>query len=308
MLVITVSHVTTYRYKQPVAFGEHRMMLRPRDSYDQKLLEARLTITPEPAEIRWVHDVFGNCVAIARFAGRAPELRFESLIRLDHSPINALDFQIEEYAKRYPFTYGADEMPDLLSTIERQYLDPERRVDRWAGRFLRPGGRTVTADLLAAMTHAIKQGLTYVAREESGVQDPVKTLRVKSGSCRDFAVLMMEAVRSLGLAARFVTGYLYVPECRRTERIGGGATHAWLEVYLPGAGWIEFDPTNGIVGNHDLIRVAVARDPRQAVPISGTWTVFPSDHLGMTVEVEVTAETEADEAPKTAVRTRRSAG
>ena len=308
MLVITVSHVTTYRYKQPVAFGEHRMMLRPRDSYDQKLLEARLTITPEPAEIRWVHDVFGNCVAIARFAGRAPELRFESLIRLDHSPINALDFQIEEYAKRYPFTYGADEMPDLLRTIERQYLDPERRVDRWAGRFLRPGGRTVTADLLAAMTHAIKQSLTYVAREESGVQDPVKTLRVKSGSCRDFAVLMMEAVRSLGLAARFVTGYLYVPECRRTERIGGGATHAWLEVYLPGAGWIEFDPTNGIVGNHDLIRVAVARDPRQAVPISGTWTGFPSDHLGMTVEVEVTAETEADEALKTAVRTRRSAG
>jgi len=308
MLVITVSHVTTYRYKQPVAFGEHRMMLRPRDSYDQKLLEARLTITPEPAEIRWVHDVFGNRVAIARFAGRAPELRFESLIRLDHSPINALDFQIEEYAKRYPFTYGADEMPDLLRTIERQYLDPERRVDRWAGRFLRPGGRTVTADLLAAMTHAIKQGLTYVAREESGVQDPVKTLRVKSGSCRDFAVLMMEAVRSLGLAARFVTGYLYVPESRRTERIGGGATHAWLEVYLPGAGWIEFDPTNGIVGNHDLIRVAVARDPRQAVPISGTWTGFPSDHLGMTVEVEVTAETEADEVPKTAVRTRRSAG
>jgi transglutaminase-like putative cysteine protease len=121
-------------------------------------------------------------------------------------------------------------------------------------------------------------------------------------------VLMMEAVRSLGLAARFVTGYLYVPEDRRSERVGGGATHAWLEVYLPGAGWIEFDPTNGIVGNHDLIRVAVARDPRQAVPISGTWTGFPSDYLGMTVEVEVTAETEANRVPKAAARTRRSAG
>ncbi len=143
------------------------------------------------------------------------------------------------------------------------------------------------------MTHAIRRDLTYEAREESGIQDPVKTLRIGSGSCRDFAVLMMEAVRSLGLAARFVSGYLYVPEGRVGSRVGGGATHAWLEVYLPGAGWIEFDPTNGIVGNHDLVRVAVVRDPRQAVPISGSWTGFPSDHLGMTVEVEVTAETAA---------------
>jgi transglutaminase-like putative cysteine protease len=306
MLVITVRHVTTYRYKQPVAFGEHRMMLRPRDSYDQKLLDAKLAITPEPADIRWVHDVFGNCVAIARFAGRAQELRLESVIRLDHSPTNALDFQIEEYAKRYPFTYGADDMPDLLRSIERQYLDPEREVDRWARQFLRHDGRTDTSEFLAAMTHAIRRDLTYVAREESGVQDPVKTLHIQSGSCRDFAVLMMEAVRSLGLAARFVTGYLYVPENRRSERIGGGATHAWLEVYLPGAGWVEYDPTNGIVGNLDLIRVAVARDPRQAVPISGTWTGFPSDHLGMTVEVEVTAETEAQAAAKTTAKARKS--
>jgi transglutaminase-like putative cysteine protease len=291
MPILTVRHVTTYRYKQPVAFGEHRMMLRPRDSYDQKLLDTRLVITPEPTDIRWVHDVFGNCVAIVRFAGRAQELRFESVIRLDHSPSNALDFQIEEYAKRYPFTYGADDMPDLLRAMERQYLDPEHEVDRWARQFLRHDGRTETTELLAAITHAIRQKFTYVAREESGIQDPVRTLRLASGSCRDFAVLMMEAVRSLGLAAHFVSGYLYVPENSRRARVGGGATHAWLRVYLPGAGWVEFDPTNGIVGSHDLIRVAVVRDPRQAVPVSGTWTGFPSDALGMTVEVEVTAET-----------------
>jgi transglutaminase-like putative cysteine protease len=306
MLVITVRHVTTYRYKQPVAFGEHRMMLRPRDSHDQKLLDAQLEIAPEPADLRWVHDVFGNCVAIARFAGRAAELRIASLIRLDHSPTIALDFRIEEYARRYPFSYGAEEMPDLLRSIERQYLDPEREVDRWARRFLRHDGRTDTSELLAQMTHAIRQDLTYLAREESGVQDPVKTLRARSGSCRDFAVLMMEAVRSLGLAARFVTGYLHVPANKRGERVGGNATHAWLEVYLPGAGWAEFDPTNGIVGNHDLIRVAVARDPHQAVPISGTWTGFPSDHLGMTVEVEVTAA--SDGATTRKARRSRAAG
>jgi transglutaminase-like putative cysteine protease len=281
MPVLTVRHVTTYRYKQPVAFGEHRMMLRPRDSYDQKLIETQLAITPQPVDIRWVHDVFGNCVAIARFAGRAQELRFESVISLDHWPSNALDFQIEEYAKRYPFTYGAEDMPDLLRSIERQYLDPEHEVDRWARQFLRQDGRTVTTELLAAMTHGIRQNFTYIAREENGVRDPVRTLRLGSGSCRDFAVLM-EAVRSLGLAAHFVSGYLYVHEHRRRTRVGGGATHAWLRVYLPGAGWVEFDPTNGIVGSHDLIRVAVVRDPRQAVPVSGTWTGFPSDALGMT--------------------------
>ena len=300
MPIITVRHVTTYRYKQPVAFGEHRMMLRPRDSYDQRLLDSNLVITPQPADIRWVHDVFGNCVAIARFAGRAAELRFESVIRLDHSATNALDFQIEEYATRYPFAYGAEEMPDLLRLIERQYLDPEHEIDRWAWQFLRHDGRSDTTELLAAMTHAIRRDLTYEAREESGIQDPVKTLRIGSGSCRDFAVLMMEAVRSLGLAARFVSGYLYVPE----GWVGGGATHAWLEVYLPGAGWIAFDPTNGKVSNHDLLRVAVVRDPRQAVPISGSWTGFPSDHLGMTGEVEVTAEAAA--AAEAASQERRS--
>jgi len=289
MPVITVRHVTTYRYKQPVAFGEHRLMLRPRDSYDQKLLDARLAITPEPIDLRWVHDVFGNCVAIARFAGRAAELRFDSVIRLDHSLDNVLDFQIEDYARRYPFTYGADEMPDLLRSVERQYLDPEHEIDNWARQFLRHDGRTDTAELLAAMTYAVRADLNYVAREETGIQDPVKTLRQASGSCRDFAVLMMEAVRSLGLAAHFVSGYLHVPEGAAGAR-GAGATHAWLRVYLPGAGWVEFDPTNGIVGSDDLIRVAVVRDPRQAVPVSGTWTGFPSDHLGMTVEVEVTAE------------------
>jgi transglutaminase-like putative cysteine protease len=143
--------------------------------------------------------------------------------------------------------------------------------------------------MLAAMTLAINRRFTYIARDEPGTQDPILTLQLGSGSCRDFALLMMEAVRSLGLAARFVSGYLYVPDKDEPGRVGGGATHAWLEVYLPGAGWMEFDPTNGIVGNRDLIRVAVVRDPRQAVPLSGSWRGNLSDFLGMSVEVSVTA-------------------
>jgi len=292
MNVLTIRHVTTYRYKQPVSFGEHRMMLRPRDGYDQKLIEARLEITPEPSELRWVHDVFGNCVALAKFNKRADELRVDSLIHLDHEPSNALEFQLEPHAATYPFAYSPEEGPDLLRSVERQYLDPARVVDGWARGFLRRQGPTDTRELLRAMTHALKERFTYMEREESGIQDPIDTLRLESGSCRDFAVLMIEAVRSLGLAAQFVSGYLYVPD--GGGHVGGGATHAWVQVYLPGAGWVEFDPTNGIVGNRDLIRVAVVRDARHAVPLSGTWTGFPSDFLGMSVEVSVTADGDDD--------------
>ena len=304
MPVLTVRHVTTYRYKQTVAFGEHRMMLRPRDYYDQKLLEARLMITPEPTDIRWVHDVFGNCVAVARFGGRAQELHFESVIRLEQSSTDVLDFQIEEYARRYPFTYGADEMPDLLRAMERQYLDPEHEVDEWARQFLRHDGRTDTTELLAAMTHAIRQNLTYVKREESGVQDPVRTLRLGSGSCRDFTVLMMEAVRSLGLAAHFVSGYLYVHEGRRVWR----RRHSRLAPRLSAGsrlGRVRPDQRHRRQSRPDPGR----RRPRSA---SGGADLRYLDRLsvrqslGMTVEVEVTAESETEAAPKIAAKAGRS--
>ena len=289
MPILTVRHVTTYRYRKPVAFGEHRMMLRPREGHDQRLLDTALTITPEPERIRWAHDVFGNSVAVARFRGRSASLRFESVSRLQRAPQNELDFDVEDYAATYPFTYAMDEMPDLARSIERHYPDPDRRVQQWAARFVATSGRTGTIAMLTAITHAIKDELTYVARHERGIQEPRQTLALGSGTCRDFAVLMMEAARSLGLAARFVSGYLYSP-ASRSAYAGGGYTHAWARVYLPGAGWVEFDPTNGLIGNRDLIRVAVTRDPRQALPLFGTYTGFPADTLGMDVQVSVTAD------------------
>jgi transglutaminase-like putative cysteine protease len=282
---LTVRHVTTYEYARPVGFGEHRLMVRPLESYDQRLLDMQIDITPQPSRLRWIHDVFGNCVAIARFNVEADTLRFESNVRLQHLPQNTPDFRMEDYARTYPFTYGAEEMPDLARSIERAYFDPGHEVARWVRQFLNREGETSTGKLLMTMTHAIKESFTYVSRHESGTQDPLTTLGTGRGTCRDFAVLMMEAARALGLAARFVSGYLYVPNA--SGRVGGGNTHAWCQVYLPGAGWVEFDPTNGIIGNRDLIRVAVVRDPRQAVPLHGTWIGSEADSLGMTVEVEV---------------------
>jgi transglutaminase-like putative cysteine protease len=289
MARLTVRHITTYRYKQPVAFGEHRIMFRPRDSYDQRLVAAGLDIDPAPKSLHWMHDVFGNCVAVACFAGRAARLRFESSITLDHLHDGALEFPIAAYARHYPFSYDQEDMPDLLRLIERQYPDRNNELMMWARRFARGREAIGTQDLLVSMTRAIRRDFTYVRREEMGIQPPLQTLKLGSGSCRDFALLMMEAVRALGFAARFVTGYLYSPARDGAAHQGGGSTHAWVQVYVPGAGWMEFDPTNGIVGSHDLIRVAVARDPAQAVPLWGTWTGFPSDSLGLTVEVGVTS-------------------
>ena len=212
MTILTVNHVTTYAYAEPVRLGEHRMMLRPRDSNDQRLLEATLDIEPRPQSLRWIHDVFDNCVAIANFSGETRGLRVESNIVVEHAPSDEPEVLLEERARHYPFSYDGDEMPDLARSIERHYPDVSGELDRWVQRFLRQGRPTETGTLLMTLTYAIKEGLTYERRTEKGTQSPLQTLASRRGSCRDFATLMMEAARALGFAARFVSGYLYVPD------------------------------------------------------------------------------------------------
>jgi transglutaminase-like putative cysteine protease len=288
---LKVRHVTTYRYAQPVSFGEHRMMLRPRDRHDQRLLSSELLIEPAPQRLRWLYDPFDNCVATASFAGAATELRFENRFTIERSADDTPGGEIDPRARQYPFSYLPEELPDISRSIERLYSDPAGDLDRWVRQFLAPAGPTETSRLLMTLTYAIKESFSYERREESGVQSPRWTLDRRRGSCRDFAVLMMEAARVLGIAARFVSGYIYVPrEEDEPARLGGGATHAWCEVYLPGAGWMEFDPTNGLIGGRDLIRVAVARDPAQAAPLIGTYFGSVDDELGMEVTVEVTQQ------------------
>ena len=287
MAILTVRHVTVYRYRLPVGFGDHRMMFRPRDGHDQKVLEDTLAITPEPTKIRRLHDVFGNFVAVASFDARAEELSFTSDIRLEHTPSNLADLQIEPQATAYPFSYSEDELPDLMTFMARRYPDPDNAVEHWVRRFLRQGRSNQTGALLMTLTAAIRESFVYFRRSEQGVYEPGLTLRLGHGSCRDLALLMVEGVRALGFAARFVSGYLYVQTRDDLDIRGGGATHAWCQVYLPGAGWVDLDPTNGVVGNRDLIRVAVARDPHQSMPLTGTWYGPSEASLGMSVEVIV---------------------
>ena len=262
------------------------MMFRPRESHDLKLLRTKLEITPAPASLRWLHDVFDNSVAVATFDGTTSELRFDSTVTLEHLETALPDYPLEEYSKTYPFRYSEDELPNLGRALVHHY--PSDDVRRWAHQFLDPSGATGTMSLLRSMTLGIKQDFLYTRRSEKGVQSPTETLESRRGSCRDFAVLMMEAVRSLGLAARFVSGYIFVPHGTVGGSVGGGSTHAWMQAYLPGAGWIDFDPTNSIIGNRNLIRVAVAWDPQQVLPLWGTFVGAPSSFLGMDVTVSVT--------------------
>jgi len=286
MPILAIRHVTTYHYKKPVAFGEHRMMLRPRDDHDQKLLESELTITPEPSELCWTRDGFGNHVAIARFASRASELRFDSTIRVDHEPAGLRPAEIETSARTYPFAYAAEDQPDLARFLAP--LSPDPRLDRWAAGFLDPDGSADTGDLLINMTRTIRRTFRHVGRHEKGTQDPIQTLALGSGSCRDLAVLLIAALRSLGIAARFVSGYLNLAD-DDDDHVSGGNTHAWVQVYVPGPGWIDVDPSSGLVGNQNLVRVAVVREPREAIPLQGTWIGSASDRLDMKVAVKVTA-------------------
>jgi transglutaminase-like putative cysteine protease len=286
MRTLTVRHVTVYRYSEPVKLGEHRMMFRPRESHDLRLVKTRLDIRPYPAELRWLHDVFDNSIAIATFRGPTLELRFDSTVTLEHIETALPDYALESQAQTYPFHYPEDDAPDLARALIRRY--PGDAVTEWAARFLSPSGTTDTRALLETMTLGIRNEFTYVRRPEKGVQRPEDTLRLHSGSCRDFAIFMMEAVRSLGLAARFVSGYIFVPESEPGAMASGGATHAWMQVYLPGAGWVDFDPTNNGLGNRNLIRVAVAWDHGQALPLWGSFMGAASSFLGMDVNVSVT--------------------
>lgn len=291
---LTIHHKTEYRYARPVAFGEHRIMLRPRDGHDLRVVSGDLAIVPEPMRLRWIHDVFGNSVAIATFDERSNVLSFSWTATVDHNPAAEFALTPDDQAYFYPFLYDPEEFPDLRQFITPQYSDPNGELSAWARSFLDEEAPTPTYKILTQMTHGIREAFAYRRRHEHGTQHPLDTLQTGSGTCRDYALLMIEALRQLGIAARFVSGYLFVPADGGHR--GGGSTHAWVQVYLPSAGWIEFDPTNGIVGTRDLVRVAVARDPRQAIPLQGTYLGPADAFLGMEVEIRVVSADETVQA------------
>ena len=287
MSVLTIHHQTIYRYRTPMAFGPHRLMLRPRESHALRLYQHELAITPA-AVVTWAHDVTGNSVATASFSEPSTTLTIDSAatlsIDVDRWPV----FDIAASAQRFPFLLSEDEMTDLGALRLQAYLDSAGRVREWAQSFV-AGAGTDTLSLLKDISAGVAAQIAYESREDEGAQSPDQTLARRSGSCRDFAVLFVDAVRSLGFGARIVSGYLYDPDLDMRGSAGAGSTHAWAEVYVPGAGWITFDPTNRSVGGFNLIPVAMARHISQTMPVSGSFAGDVSAFLGLEVTVTVTA-------------------
>ena len=288
-ILFDITHTTHYRYHQPVQLGEHRVMFRPRGSHDLRVLATDMQVTPEPIDIRLIQDVYSNSVALVQPQSPANELKVECSFSVEHTGTRALDLPLNPLALQHPFAYSDEERIALAHYLLPYYDDPTGELSGWARQFIQSDGPTGTRELLVDMTRFIRHSMLYLARFGEGVQSPYDTIRMQSGTCRDFATLMIEAVRLLGYAARFVSGYLYTPwlDDGQAEHTGAGATHAWVQVYLPGAGWIPFDPTNNLIGGTDLIRVGVARHASLASPVSGSWHGFPGDFAGMFVDVQV---------------------
>jgi len=272
MTVLNIRHRTTYRYREPVRLGPHCIMPRPRESRDVRLLSSMLEMTLA-ASLSWTTDVFGNAVATASFEALADELAVESSATVELGASPWPTFDIAASAIDYPFLYSSEERADLGALAVTQTFDASGRLVEWSRGFVR-GERTDTLALLKDMVAGVTRETRYQSREAEGTQTPLQTIDRGWGSCRDFAVLFAEESRCLGLGTRIISGYLYNPDRAPVPEgwaMGAGTTHAWAEIFVPGAGWIAFDPTNQAVGGYNLIPLAVGRVIAQVMPLTGTF-------------------------------------
>jgi transglutaminase-like putative cysteine protease len=279
---IRIIHSTEYHYHVPVTFGPHRALLRPREGHDLHIESTRLKIEPK-ADVRWVRDIYGNSIAIITFAEPARKLSLFSEVNVDlydDTPINCV---IDPLAQSYPFQYAANEQVEIIPYRVPSYPHDGPAVQQWLLNLYSPGQLINTSDLLNKLNTRIYEAFRYNARYDPGVQLPCQTLALGSGSCRDYAVFMMEAARHWGFASRFVTGYIQMGEGQH------GATHAWTEIYIPGAGWRGFDPTNNKLVGSEHVSVAVAREQDKASPLSGFWEGPQDAWDRMEVSVQVVA-------------------
>jgi transglutaminase-like putative cysteine protease len=263
---LKIKHLTEYVFSSPVTLQQHRLLIRPREGHDLRIESSILNISPA-YQIRWSRDVFDNSLATVNFLQPSDRLTITSEVVIQHYEEAPLDFWMESYAVNYPFSYAEAEWADLAAFQRLGFAQDESRVHEWLLQLGLLNGQRNTFELLTTLNQAIYTQFRYQAREAPGVQTPATTLQYGSGSCRDYATLFIEACRHLGLASRFVSGYLHAP----ATEAGNATTHAWAEVYLPGTGWKGFDPTSGLVTGTHHIAVAVARDPEAVPPVAGSF-------------------------------------
>lgn len=281
---LRISHLTEYRFSSLVALQPHRLLLRPREGHDLRIESSKLDILPA-THIKWHRDVFDNSVAVASFLEPSDRLMIASEVVIEHYEEAPLDFLVADYAVNYPFLYNVEERVDLLPFQQSVYPNDQAALHDWINALGFGQGPVETYVMLDRMNRAIASEFTYVKREEPGVQPPTRTLANRSGSCRDYAALLTEVCRYLGLASRFVSGYLHAP----ATEAGNAATHAWAEVYLPGPGWKGFDSTTGEVTGSRHIPVAVARHPEAVPPVAGSFVGSSDAAPTLAVNVQVIA-------------------
>jgi transglutaminase-like putative cysteine protease len=286
MTTFRIRHRTRYTYDGLVTLGLHRLMIRPRGGHDMRILESSLLVSSS-ADVRWSFDTFGNSVAYLTFHQPAEALLIESGLTVRRYGVNEPLERIARHAEAYPFAYDIDDGIDLAPLLASQFPDDRHSVEAWIASVM-PTRATECLEVLNQLGDAIHRSYAYGRREQRGTQTPGETIALGRGTCRDFALLFMEAARLLGFAARFVTGYLYDPgaDGSAAEALtGGGSTHAWADIFIPGVGWTEFDPTNRIVAGRNLLRVATTRTPSQALPVSGVYIGTASSRMSVEVGV-----------------------
>ncbi|MFC3685030.1 transglutaminase family protein [Hydrogenophaga luteola] len=284
-MIYDIVHTTEYRFQRPVTFGLHRLTFRPRDSHDMRVLATNLEVSPRASRTSMVHDVYGNSVVLLQPDGPADSLLITSRFSVEHLGSVAFVAGAESAPGWMPPDYTSVERLALTPFLLPSFEDPTHQVRTWAQGFVGADGSP--RQIIEAMCDAIRSGFRYAARDEEGTQAPAQTLAMGSGACRDFATLMIDALRRLGIAARFVSGFVYSPAQDGIQ--GGGATHGWVQVYLPDGGWFPVDPTNNLIGGSDLIRIAVAREATEVPPLTGQWFGVTDDYIDMRVDVQVQA-------------------
>jgi transglutaminase-like putative cysteine protease len=277
---IRIQHLTEYLFPVPVNLNKHKLLIRPREGHDVRIESSKLNIFPDYT-VKWKRDVFDNSLADVTFKMPSDKLTIASEVVIQHYEHAPFDFMVEDYAINYPFNYLENESSDLLAFQQMIYVNDQSTINHWLSQFNYLGMNTF--GLLMLLNQTICNTFRYQMREEAGVQSPAYTLQIGSGSCRDYATLLIEACRALGLASRFVSGYLHAP----STEVGHASTHAWVEVYLPGIGWKGFDPTIGEVTSNKHIAIAVARNPESVPPVAGSFTSYGTVTPQMRVNVAV---------------------
>jgi uncharacterized protein (DUF2126 family) len=269
---VALNHITHYRYDRLVSLGPQLVRLRPAPHCRTRILSYSLRVAPAEHFVNWQQDPEANYLARFVFPKQARELRIEVDLVAEMSVYNPFDFFLASHAEHFPFEYEAGERHELAPYLFRRDCGPE------FGRYLAgiPRERVRTMDFLVALNLRLSRDIRYLIRMEPGVQSPAETLRKAAGSCRDSAWLLVQLLRHLGLAARFTSGYLIqlVPDVKSLDGPAGPEAdftdlHAWCEVYLPGAGWIGFDPTSGLLAGEGHIPLACTPEPSSAAPVTG---------------------------------------